>query len=600
MDEPSTDVSRAASRVAEGLRLHQGGKIAEAAELYEEALRLDPGNAEGNHLLGMARLAQQRLNDALTHLARAIELEPANPQYLANMGVALNAAESYERAIAVLDQAIALRPSVAGVYSNRGMAFRGLALFDEAVSSYEQAIRLKPDEAGFHFNLANALADAARPHEALQAFERALALRPGHPGATAGRIAILETLRRYDEALAAAEDAARRMPRNIDVLASLASALRHTGAIERSIAVLRRILELEPGNGNALQGLTLLRRCRDGDPEIAALHDVFRNESAPRRQRTRAGFGYGKAMADIGDHVRSREVFIEANAMRRLDHPYSLSRALAAVERIAGQFESNPSWTLSGDVPRMASPIFVVGLPRAGKTTIEMLLSGATGAWPAGELNQLKRAIIEAMPAELRRTREPFAGLELERLDSGALLAAAEEYLRYVTALAPEGATVIDTMPTNFMMIGFIRRMLPGARIVHAVRNPLQQAVALFEKCFRRPAYGYTCNLGELQAYYLAYRNMMALWDRLYPGAVFHADVATLAGDPQRVAELLDFCGLPNPPAGSGIRESEPESGGLSLAERAAARAEHAAVYTADLSLLVAAKAPERARAPRG
>src|SRR5690606_24322380 len=144
-------------------------------------------------------------------------------------------------------------------------------------------------------------------------------------------------------------------------------------------------------------------------------------------------------------------------------------------------------------------------------------LARAPGTWAAGELSQLKRVTIEALPADARRDREPLVRLDLAQFDPAAMRAAADNYLRYVSALAPASATVIDTMPTNFMLVGFIRNMLPNARIVHAVRDPLQQAVALFEKCFHRPAYGYTCILGELQAYYLSYRRMMDLWDRLYP-----------------------------------------------------------------------------------
>jgi hypothetical protein len=143
-------------------------------------------------------------------------------------------------------------------------------------------------------------------------------------------------------------------------------------------------------------------------------------------------------------------------------------------------------------------------------------------------------------------------------------------------------------MPINFMLVGFIRSMLPNARIVHAVRDPLQQAVALFEKCFRRPTYDYTCNLGELQAYYLSYRRMMVLWDRLYPGAVFHADVAELKHDPGRVRDLLDFCGLGKPAAGAGIMESEPEAGGLPLSEKAVELKRHARAYAGDLPGLLA------------
>lgn len=584
----SAAASRAASLVEQGLHLHRTGKVNAAADLYAEAIRCHPDHAEAHHLLGVARLAQQRLNDALPLLATALELQPDNPQYLANLGVALNAAESYERALAVLDRSIALKPDSAEAYSNRGMACRGLGQFEEAVASYEEAIRLKPEEAGFHFNLANALAGASRPHEALQAVERALALRPRHQGATASRIRILQTLRRYDDALAAAEEAERRMPESTDVLGSLASILARTGNMARSMTIQRRILVIDASNGPALHGLARARRHTGRDAELQALARVFRDPAVPRRNRAMAGFGYGKALADIGEHGMSHDTFVEANAMRRLDQPYSLSRALATIQSIATQFETTqPSPAASEPVER-AAPIFVVGLPRAGKTTIEMLLASVPGTWAAGELNQLKRSILDVLPASDQRERDPFVRLDLSRLDSVALRAAGSRYLRYIESLAPPGTVGIDTMPPNFMLVGFLRAMLPNARIVHAVRDPLEHRVELFEKHFSRSAYGYTYALRELQAYYTAYRSMMALWDRLYPGAIFHADVAELQSRPGRVRELLEFCGLASAAATHAIAESEPELGSLPLQARATARARHAAFYADELAGLAA------------
>lgn len=581
-----------------GLKLHSAGKIEEAASEYMRAIQIVPRNAEALHLLGVARLAQHRVNDALELLTLAVELVPNSPQYLANLGVALNAAQRPERAISVLDHAIALKPDFAEALSNRGMAYRALGQFDEAAASYEMAIRLKPDEAGFHFNLANALEEADRPHEALEAMQRAFSLRPDHQGAISGRVRLLETLRRYDDALSAAEAAAERMPASTLVLETLASVLGHTRNVSRAVKVHRRLLELDGSSGSALLGLSRVRRYAATDPELSVMKKVFTDPGASLHNRMLAGFAYGKALADIGDHGLSHDVFVEANALRRQEQPYSLSQARATIDRISGQFDKvRPVAPSQKEFGRHTS-VFVVGLPRAGKTTIELLLTGSGAAWAAGELGYLKRTVTELLQPGPRPSGDAFSRLDLQNTNRDALLAGGRKYLEYVGALAPRGSVAVDTMGTNFMLVGLIRLMLPGARIVHAVRNPLEHAVALFEKPFRQPAYGYSALLPELQSYYLAYREMMSTWERLYPGEILNVDVDELNGSPSRVAQLFEFCGIDAAAPGAPIGESEPQVDEANGQARAMNRAIHADCYRDDLPLLAGQAWRDTAGAP--
>ena len=60
----------------------------------------------------------------------------------------------------------------------------------------------------------------------------------------------------------------------------------------------------------------------------------------------------------------------------------------------------------------------------------------------------------------------------------------AEDYLRLLTDLAPDTLRVVDKMPANFLRLGLIHAALPGARIIHMQRNPLDTCLSIYFQHF--------------------------------------------------------------------------------------------------------------------
>ena len=77
----------------------------------------------------------------------------------------------------------------------------------------------------------------------------------------------------------------------------------------------------------------------------------------------------------------------------------------------------------------------------------------------------------------------------------------------------------IDKLPNNFLHTGFIHLMLPNAHIIDARRHPLGCCFSAFKQHFAR-GQNFTYDLGELAAYYRAYVELMAHFDRVLPGRV--------------------------------------------------------------------------------
>src|SRR5437879_3367555 len=74
--------------LALGLRCHQSGNLAEAAQIYREILQTAPDNVRVLALLGIVALAQNRLDEAIDSLRHALQIDPDRSDLWNNLGVA--------------------------------------------------------------------------------------------------------------------------------------------------------------------------------------------------------------------------------------------------------------------------------------------------------------------------------------------------------------------------------------------------------------------------------------------------------------------------------------------------------------------------------
>ena len=103
----------------------------------------------------------------------------------------------------------------------------------------------------------------------------------------------------------------------------------------------------------------------------------------------------------------------------------------------------------------------------------------------------------------------------------------------------------IDKLPNNWAHIGYIRLILPNAKIIDARRHPLACCFSNFKQHFARgQAFAYS--LDDMGRYYADYVRLMAHIDAAQPGyvtRVFHEDM--LENSEAETRRLLQSLGLP-------------------------------------------------------
>lgn len=562
-----------ADRLAgEGLDLHRAGRLEAAAARYEAALAEVPGHGSATQLLGALRLQQGRADLALPLLEAAARAAPRNAQIAANLGLALNGAGHHQAALAALDKAVALDPSFDQAHANRGMVLRALRRLDDAEQSYRRAIGLKPQVAGYHFNLGNLLAELGRPGDAESAWREALRLRPGHAGAT-------QSLARH--LVAAGESAAALavidagLPGQPPIAAALllterGRVIASERQLEAAASAYRAALAADPRLGEAWYELAQLDASGLSEPDRAAAAAVFADAAAPHEARVYAGFAVARALTDLGRDDEAIAAFHAVNALHRARLPFSLPDYLAALDAANACQLALADRAPAVDSTAPPRPVFIVGLPRSGKSTLEAILAGRPDILPAGEQPLLQQL------AERHGLNGVFDPGAVEQVTLDRI---GRHYIDTLGARAG-GRTTLDTMPANIGLVGLILTAMPTARVLWCLRDPAENGIALYEKFLPRRGYDYAYRLDEAIAVAEAWSRLAGAWGEAH-GARVRLVRLTSEGEltPADAQAVIGFLGLPPAPIPALAVDSEPRIGARSGAARRAQARRHLAAW---------------------
>lgn len=101
-----------------------------------------------------------------------------------------------------------------------------------------------------------------------------------------------------------------------------------------------------------------------------------------------------------------------------------------------------------------------------------------------------------------------------------------------------------DKQPANFLNIGFICQALPGAKILHMVRDPVQTCFSNLRELFTE-INPHSYDQRDMADYFVRYRRLMSHWHEILPGRILDVDYARLTADPEAaMREVSAFCGI--------------------------------------------------------
>ncbi|QDV08804.1 Sulfotransferase domain protein [Planctomycetes bacterium Poly30] len=353
-------------------------------------------------------------------------------------------------------------------------------------------------------------------------------------------VAALENQGRGEEALTVARSAVEHFPEDAQSHNNLGAITKFQGDLAQAEASFRRAVELAPDYADAWRHLAGLKTFTSADdPDLAHMRDLLQRMPRNNPQRAAIYFAIARALDEIGDTDEAFTHFERGNRARR----GTLRFSAPDLSRLISETIELQSAELIGRGPAEGAPddapILIVGMPRSGSTLIEQVLASHPDVEGVGEVPDLPRALDPFIDDPKFRMRS------LSLLSDDELATVGKAYALSLKKRAPEAGRIVDKFLTNYIHLGTLHRALPNARIIHATRDPLDNAFGCYTTLFTSEV-PFVYDFKEIAATIAESGRLMDHWKSVMPHAIhevkYESMVSDLEGETRR---LLEFLGLP-------------------------------------------------------
>ncbi len=416
---------------------------------------------------------------------------------------------------------------------------------DDAEKLLDRALELAPAFTPARYQLAILLHRRNESARALAETERLLAAQPANPAYRNLAAVILSRIGEYERSHRLYADLVAEHPGNSKVWLSYGHVLKTEGLQDESVDAYRRSLALDPHFGEAWWSLANLKTFRFREADLAEMRARVEDPEVDDVNRVHLHFALGKALEDAGEWAGAFAHYQKGNALHRAANPYDPSLNEMRVKHLKKVFTREMFAAREGAGCPAPDPIFIVGMPRAGSTLLEQMLSSHSMVEGTTELPE-----IVGMAGKLRGqagTDEAGAYADvLAGLDAGALRELGERYFERSRIHRKTGRPYfIDKMPNNFLHVALIRLALPNAKVVDARRHPMACGFSNFKQHYAR-GQRFSYGLADVGRFYRDYVELMAHFDEVLPGRIHRVYYERVVEDTEaELRRLLEYCGLP-------------------------------------------------------
>ncbi len=522
-----------------GYLLLKAGKNEEAVVYLKKAVTLNPESKSGKRWLARAlaltdaanadgSFDNDTLDPAEAALAQAKALSdtgqkkaaeniynsllaehPNNPSVLGAIARVCAANKQLPEAEKLYRRAMAQAPHDADLLAAFGTFLSEQNHHDEALKHLTQATTRKPQDAGTRHQLAWAFVRAGQTTVATDHFRAVLTLQPDHQGAWLG----------------------------------LGHNLKTIGRLAEAIEAYRNCIKLHPNDGEVYWSLANLKTYKFSDTDRNAMKTALDHENLTDRSRVNFLFALAKSYEDINDYANSWQNYQAGNNLQRSLIQYSAAHTAERHSKIIDTFSNAFLQDRADTGNDNPAPIFIVGLPRSGSTLLEQILASHSMVEGTSELTYISRLTNSLTHGASESNRYPQ---DLAKLQPSDLKRLGTEYLGEARHhRLTDKPRFIDKMPNNFPHIGFIKLILPKAKIIDARRYPLDSTLSCYRQLFTR-GQTFVYELKDIGQYFLEYQRMMDHWHAVMPGEVLTVQYEDVTTDLEfQVRRILDYCELP-------------------------------------------------------
>ena len=549
------------------------GRSGSAVKRLKHILRSFPDFPPAVEELGNALLAQNKPDQAIDAFQQALKINPENAAVMIKLGKIYSKLGRKDEANEMYQSALALEPTKERVataaqafargqteeaekicrqvlreHPNEVDAMRLLASIankleqrDDAIILLERAVELKPKFAGAWADLAETYTESEKFGEALDAVQRVIKLQPNMPFGHMIRGSILGKKDDHEGAINAFKEALEIEPEHIGSNMGLGNTLKTIGRYDEAVKSYKKCIEAQPLFSEAYWSLANLKTYSFDDDEIKNMEKHVQSQDLTPASKAFFHIAIANAKEKQMKYGEAWYHFHTGNELRRTSEIYDSVTTQVTHDALIETFDEEFVNSTKGSGCQSDAPIFILGLPRSGSTLIEQILashSQVEGTRELPDISLLGRRLTKSKPPGIKYPDAVKHMTDEEKIEYG------ESYLETSKRYRTDKPRFIDKMPNNFAHIGFIKTILPNAKIINAKRHPLDSCVSSFKQLFYK-GQSWSYDLFEIGEYYLEYERMMDHWHSLYPGEIYDIQYENIVNNQEDESRaLIEYCGL--------------------------------------------------------
>ena len=300
-----------------------------------------------------------------------------------------------------------------------------------------------------------------------------------------------------------------------------------------------KAIKLFPLSGEGYWSLANLKTYTFNDNQIQAMKSAIK-EDMHEQEKIQMMFALGKAYESKKNFKESFKFYNDGNWMQRKNVEYNAEENSKSIDLTIDFFKQNKENLDFNSGITTGDPIFILGLPRAGSTLLEQILSSHSMIEGTEELHN-----IMTIGRRIRTSNDSKNYLNnLLELNKNNIFSYGNMYIDETQWARKENNFFIDKMPNNFPHIGLIKMILPNAKIIDARRNPMDGCFSCFKQYFAKGQH-FTYDLDDVARYYNDYLRIMKFWNSYFPKAIHTVCYEDVINNPeQEVRSMLNYLNL--------------------------------------------------------
>jgi tetratricopeptide (TPR) repeat protein len=345
---------------------------------------------------------------------------------------------------------------------------------------------------------------------------------------------------RLEEAVECFTSVLEEAPRNVRAFTSLALLMEVLNRREETIELLRKAIEIAPDNPTLYNHLARLKYYKtEAHADIQHIQKVIARRFYPRPARASLHFTLGIVYDYLGDYAEAFTHFRRGNDLKKREIGNDFMRSFVDLMLDVCQ-DDFVGVHADLDADYGNGLVFIVGMPRSGSTLTEQILASHPAVFAAGERTDLMDLVVSL---EKELGEYPRC---LKELDRGLIKRLSRAYLDSVGQRIGDKQVYVDKALANYMHLGLIAAMFPGAKFIHCIRDPIDTCLSCYFQDFTHDIY-YANDLAMLGSSYRDYERLMKHWKTIVGRPeILDVQYEEVVRQPEAAARrILSYCELP-------------------------------------------------------